>query len=58
MDPPTAMLDKQGNFLISDSSITNRALEVYSERLANNEIKLHFGTNSGKSAVVVWKNLP
>ena len=40
-DPPTAMLDKQGNLLTSDESITNRALEVYSERLANNKIKPH-----------------
>ena len=41
-DPPTAMMDKHGNILISDDAISNRALEVYSERLSNNKIPSHF----------------
>ena len=39
-DPPTAMLDKEDNLLTSDSAIQNRALEVFTERLDNNEISV------------------
>ena len=38
-DPPTAMMDKHGNLLTSDEAISNRAVEVYSERLSNNKIQ-------------------
>ena len=36
-DPPTAMLDREDNLLTSDSAIKNKALEVFTERLDNNE---------------------
>ena len=32
-DPPSAMLDKDGNMLTTDAAIEKRALEVYSQRL-------------------------
>ena len=41
-DPPTAMMDKHGDILTSDDAISNRALEVYSESLSNNNIPSHF----------------
>ena len=37
-DPPTAMLDKEGNLLTSDESIEKRALEVYTKRLEGNKM--------------------
>ena len=40
-DPPSAMLDKQGNMLTSKRDIENRAVEVYTERLGANKIKEH-----------------
>ena len=42
MDPPSAMLDKEGNLLTSDDAIKERALEVYAERLEANKIYKHF----------------
>jgi hypothetical protein len=39
MAPPSAMLDKEGNLLTSDEAIKERALEVYAERLAPNEME-------------------
>ena len=41
MAPPSAMLDKEGNLLTTDEAIKERALEVYAERLAPNEIVKH-----------------
>ena len=41
MAPPSAMLDKEGNLLTTDEAITERALEVYAERLAPNKIEKH-----------------
>ena len=38
-DPPVAILDKHGNLVTTDKAIENRVLEVYSERLAPNEIR-------------------
>ena len=38
-DPPSAMLDSQGNLLTSVKAIEDRALEVYSKRLKPNEMK-------------------
>ena len=40
-DPPTAMMDEHGNVLTSEKAISERAIEVYEERLANNEMKSH-----------------
>ena len=40
-DPPTAMINKNGNLLTSDKAIQSRALEAYSERLDNNKIEPH-----------------
>ena len=40
-DPPTAMMDRHGNVLASEKAISERAVEVYEERLANNKIKPH-----------------
>ena len=40
-DPPSAMFDKHGNLVTSDRSIESRALEAYTERLENNEMKPH-----------------
>ena len=40
-DPPSAMLDKQGNLLTSKVDIENRAVEVYTERLGENKIEEH-----------------
>ena len=37
-DPLTAMEDKNGNLLTANKAIQDRALEVYSERLENNNI--------------------
>ena len=37
-DPPTAMLDKHNNLLTSDPAIQERALEVFTDRLDNNDI--------------------
>ena len=37
-DPPSAMLDKDGNMLTTDAAIEKRALEVYSQRLKANDI--------------------
>ena len=36
------MMDKHGNLLTSDEAISNRAVEVYSERLSNNNIQSNF----------------
>ena len=41
VDPPSAMLDKQGNLITSKVDIENRAIEVYTERLGANQIKEH-----------------
>ena len=41
MDPPTAMLDKEGNLLTNDEAIKERAIEVYTTRLAANKIEPH-----------------
>ena len=38
-DPPTAMLDRNGNLITSPESIDNLALETYKERLQNRKIK-------------------
>ena len=38
-DPPTAMLDDKGNLLTSETAIQNRALDVFSKRLKNNDIE-------------------
>ena len=35
------MLDSKGNLLTSQASIVDRAIEVYTNRLQGNEIKLH-----------------
>ena len=40
-DPPTAMLDSQGNLLTTDKAIQNRATEVFAERLERNKIEEH-----------------
>ena len=40
-DPPTAMMDRHGNVLTPEKAISERALEVYGERLASNKIKSH-----------------
>ena len=40
-DAPSAMMDKSGNLLTSNKALQKRALEVYAERLAGNEIKPH-----------------
>ena len=40
-DPPSVMLDKEGNLLTTDKAIKNRALEAYKERLQPNKIKEH-----------------
>ena len=37
-DPPSAMLDSNGNLLTSDKHTKERALEIYTDRLKNNEI--------------------
>ena len=41
MDPPSVMMDKDGNLLTTDKAIENRAIEVYKERLEPNEIQEH-----------------
>ena len=41
LDPPSAMLDKDGNMLKTKTAIEKRALEVYSERLKANSMKEH-----------------
>ena len=38
-DPPTAMLDLQGNLVTSPSAIENLSLETYKKRLENRKIK-------------------
>ena len=38
-DPPTAMLDNQGNLVTSEQGIEALAVETYRKRLANREIK-------------------
>ena len=38
-DPPTAMLDNEGNLLTSTKQINDMAVEVFSERLKNRQIK-------------------
>ena len=40
-DPPTAMMDRRGNVLTSEKAISERAIEVYEERLTNNDMKSH-----------------
>ena len=40
-DAPSAMMDKSGNLLTSNKALQKRALQVYAERLAGNEIKPH-----------------
>ena len=40
-DPPSAMLDKQGNLLTTNKSIENRELKVYAENLQPNKIREH-----------------
>ena len=40
-DPPTVMLDKKDNHLTSDKAISERAVEVYVDRLEGNKIKPH-----------------
>ena len=37
-DPPTAMLDKEGNLLTGNKAIERRAVEVYRQRLAGNQM--------------------
>ena len=37
-DPPTAMLDGKGNLLTENKAIERRAIEVYKQRLAGNNI--------------------
>ena len=41
IDPPSVMFDAKGNILTADSVIQNRALKVYTYRLAGNKIKSH-----------------
>ena len=41
MDPPSVMIDKDGNILTDDKAIENRALEVYKERLEPNKMEEH-----------------
>ena len=41
IDPPFVMLDSHKNLLTTDKAIEDRALEVYKERLSNNEMKPH-----------------
>ena len=38
-DPPTAMLDRNGNLITSPESIDILALETYKERLQNRKMK-------------------
>ena len=40
-DPPSVMLDSHDNLLTTDKAIEDRAIEVYKERLNNNDIKPH-----------------
>ena len=40
-DPPTAMLDLQGNLVTSPSAIENLSLETYKKRLENRKMKEH-----------------
>ena len=40
-DPPSAMIDKDGNLLTTHEDIEKKAIEVYTERLKPNEIKKH-----------------
>ena len=40
-DPPSAMLNKEGNIITSREAIEERAIHVYTERLEANKIKEH-----------------
>ena len=48
-DPTTVMLDKKGNHLTSNKAISERAVEVYVDRLEGNKIKPHFKQEFGFS---------
>ena len=37
-DPPTAMLDREGNLLTTEKAIQNRATEVFADRMDKNKI--------------------
>ena len=41
-EPPSAMLDKGGNLLITKKAIEDRAIEAYTERLKANKMEKHF----------------
>ena len=40
-DPPSVMMDSHGNILTSNKAISDRALEVYVDRLKGNKMKPH-----------------